>query len=343
MDLFLALILMTLFTLWTTIVGIRMGKHSSCRSKFVVQMLVVGVSSFYFVFLWNRPCLTQWFPHTALIVLGNWHPVMGSFFAGMYLSSPKVRRRRRLLIGPVTLVLAGYSIVAPVVGHVPACIPVSSASPLITQTTPYTCSPAVAASLLRLHGIAATESKMAELCLTRRGTHWLGVYRGLKLMTETTPWEVVAESFSREALLKLKESPALLSINVDTNLIERDCDHGFRSSVGHSVLVLDSHVNHEVIVFDPSPSYGVELWSRKILSWVSYGVILRLVKRDGSAPDATVRERISQAAHQHNRFASFSWNEKTKPENQTTGLEAGRPAILARVAGSMEITSESRH
>src|SRR5260221_7046371 len=38
-------------------------------------------------------------------------------------------------------------------------------------------------------GISATEQEMADLCITRRGTYWQGLYRGLKLKTAGTLWE----------------------------------------------------------------------------------------------------------------------------------------------------------
>ena len=46
MDLFLAIILMTLITLWTMILGMKLGKHGSSSSQIGIQMLVVGLFSF---------------------------------------------------------------------------------------------------------------------------------------------------------------------------------------------------------------------------------------------------------------------------------------------------------
>jgi hypothetical protein len=48
------------------------------------------------------------------------------------------------------------------------------------QSTGFTCTPSAAATLLNAYGISATESEMAERCATtRRGTHVLGLARGL--------------------------------------------------------------------------------------------------------------------------------------------------------------------
>lgn len=308
MDLLLAVTLIALMSLLAMIVGFRQGKQASSGAQLFIQSAAALVSAGYFVFIWDQPRLVSWLPHTAIIVLANWHPLIGSFFAGMYLSSQKVGRARRLTVGPLTLVLAAYAIIAPLLGSVPKCKPAETGSPLISQTTPYTCSAAAAASLLRLHGIETTEAEMAELCLTRKGTHWMGVYRGLKLMTAETPWEVVARPFSRDAVMNLHESPAVLSVNVDVDIIARSEDHGFRNNSGHSVLALGSRDNLEVMVFDPSPAYGIECWDDELLSWVSDGVILQLVPKFGAGLERPVQARINAATQQENESAYLSWN-----------------------------------
>ena len=78
----------------------------------------------------------------------------------------------------------------PLLGRTPACSERWDELGTCLQTTDYTCSPACAATLLKKYGIAATEQEMAELCLTRRGTSWQGLYRGLKLKTAGTDWDV---------------------------------------------------------------------------------------------------------------------------------------------------------
>lgn len=308
MDLFLAAILIALMSLWAMLIGFRQGQRTSDGSQLMVQGVAVLVSTAYFVFVWEQPRLVSYLPHTAIIVLANWHPLIGSFFAGMYLSSRKVGRLRRITVGPMTLLLAAYAIVAPLLGTAPVCKPGDPASPLVSQTTPYTCSAAAAASLLRLHGIDTSEAQMAELCLTRKGTHWMGVYRGLKLMTDRTPWDVVARPFTRDAVMSLDDSPALLSVNVDTGSIAASEDHGFRGHSGHSVLALGSRDNIEVMVFDPSPAYGIECWDDELLSWVSNGVILQLVPRFGTGLEGQVRERIDRATQEENETMFLSWN-----------------------------------
>ncbi len=303
MDLFLAAALIALLSLWAMMVGVRLEKKGSPGSQVVVQISVLVASGLYFLFVWNRTFLTYYLPHSALIVLANWHPIVASFFLGMYLSSKKVGRLRRLMVVPLTLLLAAYSIVAPLVGYAPVCGPSPSTSLLVSQSTPHTCSAAAAASLLRLYGIEATESEMAQLCLTRQGTHWMGVYRGLKMRTQQTSWKVVAVPFTRNAVLNLNKSPALLSVNFDTKGIAASEDHGFCGDAGHSVVALGSRGKREVMVFDPAPSYGLECWNQQLLSWISDGVILSLEPRDDGEDISSVTARVSHAAQQYDQVA----------------------------------------
>jgi len=294
MDLVLAAILIVLLSVWALLIGLQIGSSRSQRLQVWIQLSVVGLWVVYFFCLWNRPVLTRWLPHSALIILANWHALMGSFFVGIYLSTSSIRLSRKWLLGPFTLLLSVYSIFAPFIGVAPNCDGDVTAETLVSQTTPYTCSPAAAATLLRLHGINATEAEMTRLCLTRQGTHWLGVYRGLKIMTQDSAWDVIAEPFSAEAVLRLGRTPAVLSINVGARSIVDASDYGFSDAVGHSVVALRAHPESGVAIFDPEPSYGIEAWNPDFLQHVSDGVILRLVPSGGSLPADTVALRVHQ-------------------------------------------------
>ena len=89
---------------------------------------------------------------------------------GIYVTS-QVDVLRRSGLSIVTLLLCIYSGVAPTLGTSPHCAVDVNKSDLQSQTTPHTCSPACAVSIIRLHDIAAAENEIAELCLTRESTH----------------------------------------------------------------------------------------------------------------------------------------------------------------------------
>jgi len=279
MDLYMAIALIVLTSALSMLIGFRVGHHRSRRLQLTVQLLVLCLGILYFVFVWNRPILTLLLPHTALIVLANWHSVLGCFFAGMYLTADCVSRCRRLLIGSGTAALSCYAIVAPLVGQPPRCAETFSQAPLVKQSTPFTCSPAAAASLLRLHGIQVTEAEMARLCLTRHGTHWMGLYRGLKVKTKDSMWNVAAETYSAQAARELGERLAILSVNMNTKQSGSPLEHGFNENSGHSVVALGAHEHMGLMVFDPAPNYGIEAWNDSMLNRISDGVILTLVPR----------------------------------------------------------------
>jgi len=259
---------------------------------------ILGVASMlaYLALLWNRPLLATLLPTSSLIIVGNWLPLWASFFVGIYLVSAGRSRIRKGLLSTVAVVMAIYSTVAPMAGQPPECQAVAPINALQYQTTPHTCSAACAASLLQLHGIEATEDELARLCLTREGTHWMGVYRGLTLKTELSEWNVVVEPFSQEALARRIDSPCMLSINLDVSEFSQNVDHGFQDSAGHSVVVLGNGGNGYVTVFDPSPDYGAENWDNSIFECVSDGVIMRLVPSQGNSTGlAAVKRRLLAA------------------------------------------------
>ena len=148
------------------------------------------------------------------------------------------------------------------------------------QTTRSTCSAASAATLLELHGIHATEQEMAELCLTRRGTNWMGLYRGLKKKTAGTDWDV--EVFTGTADdLRLLNTPAILSVGLAQDS-QADSIYqtelGWRPGMRHSV-VLFGFVTDLVDIGEPTPDAGRERWTGSDLQAVYLGQGMRLVSR----------------------------------------------------------------
>lgn len=263
--------------------GCRIGRNNAPVTRLTCQLGMLVTITLYGLFLWNRPLLTKLLPVSNVIILSNWLPIAGSFFIGIYLTTTAIARFRRIVVGGLTLSIVAFSFVSPLLGSAPTCSELEEESLLVHQTTPFTCSPAVAASLLRLHGVSATESELAGLCLTRKGTHWMGLYRGLVIKTQATEWNVVAEEYSPQALFRLQQHPCILALDFNTDAIPEGRELGFHEETGHSVLVLRTTNDQQLDVFDPSPHYGMETWDVDILQYVRSGVILRLVPRDKTA------------------------------------------------------------
>jgi len=248
------------------------------------EIVVCCGTAAYLNYLWDRPILSRLLPFSGAIILGNWLPIIGAFFMGVCLKTNRVSAVSRAVLAGSMVGISGYSFVSPMLGSPPACQPGAFDRTLDFQTTNSTCSSACAANLLKLHGIPATEEEMAELCLTRRGTHWLGVYRGLKLKTAETDWDVNVEEIRKEDLFSDIHGLGILALSFHT--LEsgriRDPEWGFAADVGHSVLVLRSHAPATLDIFDPAPDYGFETWDEAVLAKVRNGILLRLIPRDGT-------------------------------------------------------------
>lgn len=285
--------------------GCRVSGYPSRRRRLVIQILVAALLPIYFVCLWDRPILATILPMSGLIILSNWVALWASFFLGIYATTPTVGLLRRQVIGFSTAGLVVYSTVAPSLGTGPECVDGVGQlqRTLQFQTTPYTCSAAAATSLLRLHDIPATEGELAELCLTRRGTHWMGVFRGLKLKTQGTGWTVIAEPFDHDMLDDVN-GPCVLTLNIDVSGFSPGHDHGFSDDVGHTVVYLGSSDRDCSVVFDPSPDFGVEDWQPSTRSCIRDGVILRLVPDGNSSVSTTMVGQRVQKMLDHRRLTA---------------------------------------
>lgn len=236
--------------------------------------------------LWNSQALARYLPYSNLIILGNWMVPTVALLGGLaWHRMPGRFFRKSLLVGAM-LSVAGYSLVHPLCGQVPHCDNVWR-NEVCLQSTNASCSPASAATLLRWYQISATEQEMAELCLTRReGTYWQGLYRGLKLKTRDTPWDV--EVFATNNLADLQQmtlnGPVILTVGIPTDAKVSpvyEADWGWVRGVSHSVVLFGFLPRQLVRVGDPSVDDGQENWTRTDLEvlWQGYGI--RLVPRSG--------------------------------------------------------------
>ncbi|MDF1662672.1 MAG: cysteine peptidase family C39 domain-containing protein [Planctomycetota bacterium] len=147
------------------------------------------------------------------------------------------------------------------------------------QSHQSTCGAAAAATLLAKHGLTATEAEMVELCLTKEsGTTFFGIYRGLKIKTEGSPWTVEAFVCDEETLYQEKV-PALLSVWLEPGQ-ERDpryeSEWGWREGSRHAI-VLNQRDGYFVNISDPA--IGNERWGIDSMKVLWHGVGLRLVPR----------------------------------------------------------------
>jgi hypothetical protein len=243
----------------------------------------------YIALLSDDVRLATLLPVSNLVVVGNWVPLLLSFLAGLAWSliprqGPAAGRgilARRLVVVLSLEAVAWLAVARPIWGVAPRCLDRWEGD-FCVQTTDSTCTPACAATLLRAHGIVATEREMAALCLTRKGTLWQGLYRGLKLKTAGTPWDVEVVRGPFEGLKSLGPGPAILAAGIPGRsrvariYTER---YGWTPGEWHSVLFFGFRGDGRVAMGDPTPGIGREDWSEDDLRVLWAGRGMRLVPR----------------------------------------------------------------
>ena len=124
---------------------------------------------------------------------------------------------------------------------------------------------------------------MAELCLTRKGTTWLGLYRGLKRMTAGTGWDVEVIECQADQLLATADSPMILSVGLGGHVTDFEAprfeEWGWRPGSRHSVLMLGRKDDGRWQIADPAPEFGHESWTDDNLRALFRGTAFRLVER----------------------------------------------------------------
>jgi hypothetical protein len=249
----------------------------------IFAVLIVVVMFLYIKHLWYNVRLTSVLPFSNLVIVGNWLPLLAGLLAGFSWRRVYGRIVRKTLCTTALALAAGYATVLPMLGDPPKCGNVWDGDGVCLQTTKHTCTAASAATLLRLHGIDATEGEMAKLCLTRDATTWMGLYRGLKCKTRGTRWDVQVVECKADDIVQYPIKPMILSVGLASDVGEkveaRFAEWGWRPGQGHSVLLLGDGSLGRFKIADPTPGYGTEMWGRDDLNELFQGTAIRLVER----------------------------------------------------------------
>jgi hypothetical protein len=282
-DLYFGIVLLLLLSL--TVFGLTLYQSRRCARHTLdaLALLIVLAIFVYIRFLWYQTRLVTFLPYSNLVILGNWFPLAAGALSGLAWHRVPGKIWRKSIS---TVALAGaalYTAICPLRGTAPQCDNVWTADGLCLQTTSQTCTPACAATLLRRNGISATEQEMAELCLTRAGTTWQGLYRGLKWKTVGTSWDVEVLECDASRLLNSVDQPLILSVGLpqdpSINQQAATSEWGWRPGIGHSVILLSKSPHGRVTIADPTPGIGREEWTADDLRLLFRGTAMRLVKR----------------------------------------------------------------
>lgn len=247
----------------------------------VLAVLTICAVFVYVRYVWYNPRLATFIPVSSLVVLGNWFLPAMAFLAGLVCRRVPGGAVRKSISLAALVVMGCYATVAPLLGQAPVCGNVWDHG-VCVQTTKKTCAAACAATVLTSHGISATEQEMAELCLTREGTTWQGVYRGLKLKTAGTRWDVEVVQCDERELRRLAAGPMILSVGLERGpSVDPDyqTEMGWRPGVRHCVVLLRFTKSGLAEIADSTPDATFEQWDSETLGVLWRGTALRLVER----------------------------------------------------------------
>jgi len=311
-DIRLAIGLIGFVSVGTFLLTYRLLKFRSAVMLDVSAVVIVAVIVVYVWKVWGQLWIVNYIPLPSVIVLANWFPpLLGALAAVVWLrlapglhgrsgaedSQPETEASlgsvlRRL---PVMLLIVGaavYSVMYFIPEEPPVCgqewFPPQPPMvwPVCRQTTPNTCSAASAATILLTLGIETTEQEMAQLCLTKSGTTWLGLYHGLstKLLGTSDRVEFFEGTSASLETITL-QSPILLCCQLTPEVANRrpeyERDGGWIRGTAHSVVYF-GFLNGFHVVGDPSRGY--EAWTPEELEDLWTGSGLRILRKQPAIP-----------------------------------------------------------
>ena len=290
-DLYAGVGLLVAVTAVAFLVGRRAARGWGRQT--VLLALLAGVTALvlYLKFVVDAAWVVRWLPVRNLVVVGNWTPVIAAALAGMAWGQigPDGGRsggwapvRRTLVLGPF-VGLSAWLAWGPAFAEPPMTRPMVDEG-VWMQSTDATCTAAAAATLLNAAGIDASEGGMAERCLTTpQGTAMWGLYRGLRLKTDGTPWrvEVVGSTLTDLRAAGAAGTPVILNAGL---LPGERADpsysllYGWTPGMMHTVVCFGFDADGRARIADPTT--GRERWSADDLDTLWHGQALRLVRRE---------------------------------------------------------------
>lgn len=261
-DLYAGMAILAVISQFVLLATVWLTRNITKREATAVGVVVALLILCYLRFIWKSSVLAEYLPYSSIVVLSNWFPPAAAFLAGITWTHGYGSKLRRVLFGGILFATSCWSVVSPILGEPPACKNVWDENWVCRQTSRYTCTPATAAMLLTWHEIHAEESEMAELCLTRKGTTWQGLFRGLTIKTRDEPFRVRVVECEWDELPEKLTGPAILSVGIDPS--KPYPEHytkywGWMPGVRHSVMLRDVLPDGRISIADPA--VGAEYWS----------------------------------------------------------------------------------
>jgi hypothetical protein len=256
----------------SVLLGIAAGivsRRLPTRARWAATLAALAAVLAFVVLLRDSALVARIVGADDLPVFGQWTPPITALFLGVAwpLMKGSPARKTGLIVLCATAVI--YASYRPLFHRAPRVTDRDIAGCVI-QTTSTSCGAAATAILLREHGIAATESEMAAVCLTRSsGTTLHGMIRGLRMKTRGTAWRV---EVGRDLT-----PPCLISVRLTSDVAARDPRYagqwGWTVGEEHVVVFLGLDDLGARIA---DPSVGFEHWSRGNVTDLWTGTSIRL-------------------------------------------------------------------
>lgn len=270
------------------------GPPGRWRPLWTALALCVGLGASLSLRLWPERVANA-LPHPDLVYFSDLTPHCALALALLATRSgaQRAERLRRALLGSLLVGVALYASEVPFLarsldlgpGRVDRRAP---AYPVVRQSTPSTCAAAAAATLLRASGRAprADERALAAACLTdpRRGTHPLGLWRGLSVASGAPA------RYTFPSLDELRQrAPCLLRVGLSDRIRDPELYRVLRDECGwpegqsHAVVLFGfapGGPGEDVeVALIGDPRLGFERWGLTHFRALWHGVALELGDR----------------------------------------------------------------
>lgn len=187
-ELAFAVLVMTVLTL----LAYRIGNRYEVKSQRCEHAVLLGMIGLAFLLGWSyfgRLVWAETIQSSSVLCWSNLTPIALGFVGGLVGHTRGLRCGLRPIAVATFMALAIGFVATPVARPVffPLDLPLQSEwkNGVCLQSHESSCAPAAAATLLQHYDIPASESTLAEACLSSRlGTAPLGLYRGLKSIAD---------------------------------------------------------------------------------------------------------------------------------------------------------------
>jgi hypothetical protein len=236
-------------------------------AAFAAASLVV-----YSLWFEDNPLLARLLPVADTLAWTNIQLPAAALLAGIAWTELRGPRWQRIACCSIVIGLGFWRNFEPYLGTAPQLSAEHWIHGVCHQSTTSTCSPAAAATALAAVGINASEAEMVEICLTRdNGTLMLGLYRGLKLKTIGSKWNVVVFDGAAD---QLRRTPVPAVAIIHAGGITTG-----RLSIGdrHAVVIFGFNPDGTIDVGDPYA--GRQRWKFNQFAAVYDGEAIALTQR----------------------------------------------------------------